>query len=299
MTLPALLARAKHVHVTERESAHRWPNGRYDDGAWEDCTFVSGLELARICHNTAIPATHYEEERLRQAAGKGPLGGSNANDLMLGYARRYGWHPAAPLSGFPALWAALTPGRAAMSQGGMGAFPWYHRLRRWDRGFSGRHAVFIARVDATDRVWWCDPLAPVGTYQGEWVTKAELKKYVEKITGERQIVAVIRQPKLPDTSTAPAPAPAPVSWITQEPFVSYPVPKTPQVCTIPKGTRLYARSALIANSRDIIISAARTMPYLGAPSPAARVVEYVNGTGVHSGRSYFIKAAAATSIRPR
>ena len=26
-----------HIHVSEREVSHTWPDGQQDDGKWEDC----------------------------------------------------------------------------------------------------------------------------------------------------------------------------------------------------------------------------------------------------------------------
>jgi hypothetical protein len=196
MSMPSLLSNAKHFHVTEREIAHYWPDGQWDDASWEDCTFVSAVELARICHKPSIPASHVEAEKLRDVAGVRPTGGSNQDDARRGMARRYLWDGSTPISGFSAFWAALDPGMAASSQGTM-AFPYGHRLRRWSPGFNGRHCVLVVRVDSRDRVWWCDPLAPnsVG-YQGEWVSKSELKAYVDRLTaaGGRHVIGKVRKP---------------------------------------------------------------------------------------------------------
>jgi hypothetical protein len=203
VALPSLLALAKHFHITEREIAHRWPDGQWDDAAWEDCTFTAAVELARICWRTSIPANHVEVEKLRDVAGVRPTGGSNTYDARRGMLRRYGWGGSYPISGFSALWSALKPGYAALSQGTM-AFPFGHRLRRWSPWFNGRHAVLIARPFALDKVWWCDPLAPTGTaYRGEWVTKAELKAYVDRLTryGGRHIFARIKVPATTTTTT--------------------------------------------------------------------------------------------------
>jgi hypothetical protein len=266
VTTPLFVSRAQHSHVTEREAAHRWPNGQWDNAAWEDCTWMSGVELARLCHNSRIPATHYEGERLRQVAHVNPTGGSNSDDLVRGFALRYGWTPTTT-RGFAATWSALSHGRAAMVQGVMGVFSRSHRLRRWDVNFNGQHAVLCVRADFTDRVWWCDPLAPEGSgYQGEWVSKAELKLYVDAIqaAGGRTVYGNVRQ--------------------------NY-------VCTVADGARLYVRQDLKPTSQDILIHPGpRTMPYHFQVTAAAKKVEYVNAKGVHTGKFYFVKNAAVSSI---
>lgn len=169
-----------HNHISEREP----------DGSWEDCTWDSGLEWYRLCYDASKPATHAEAQELRKASGEPSTGGSNVGDLRRGIKARYGRDVAPAISGFTALWAALDPGFAAMSQGGMSAFGPTHRLSRWQPGFDGSHAVFIARVDNTDRVWWCDPLAtdPAGpSYNGEFVSKAELKAFVDAFGGQHLV----------------------------------------------------------------------------------------------------------------
>lgn len=268
MATPPLVYRADHRHVTERESAHRWPNGQWDDSSWEDCTFMSGVELARLCRSKSIPATHYEGERLRQASGNGPSGGTNMDDLRDGLSRRYGWNTVArPISGFSALWNTLTPGKAAACQGRMGAFPYGHRLRRWQKGFAGKHCVLIVRADSLRRVWWCDPLAPEGSYQGEWVTKDELKRYVDSLTagGGRHLVTTVRH--------------------------NY-------VVSVKDKARLYVRKDLVPTAKDVIISPGpRTMPWKGMVTSTSARVEYVNAKGVHTGVLYYVKTSAVYNVR--
>jgi hypothetical protein len=187
MALPA-----NHIHISERESAHYWPDGRYDDARWEDCAFDTAVEWARVTHDSNIPATHVEAEALRAASGLGPSGGATIDRVRAGLQARYGFAGTKAV-GFAALWAALKPGTAACVQGSMGAFPLGHRLRRFLPSFAGIHQVTAFRLDATDRVWWCDPLAPAGTYNGEWVSKAELAAYVNGFAGNGHAVAPIME----------------------------------------------------------------------------------------------------------
>jgi len=182
-----------HRHVSERETAHRWPDGQWDDSRWEDCSWDSAIEFARAAKTSAIPATHTEAEHLRDDAGERPTGGSNIDDVRRGLARRYRWSTGYTVAyNFSQLWAALTKGKVAVVQGSMGAFPAGHRLRRWQPSYAGPHAVCAFRLDGTDNVWWCDPLAPYGVgYKGQWVTKADLKRFVDKLTsaGGRHLIA--------------------------------------------------------------------------------------------------------------
>ncbi len=174
-----------HVHISEREP----------DGTFEDCTWDSGLEWYRLCYDKSEPATHAEAQALRAASGEPPTGGSNIGDLRRGIAKRYGKSVSLPVSGFSALWTALKPGTAAVVQGSMAAFGPTHPLSKYDRNFDGGHAVCVLRLDATDRVWWCDPEAPLGIgYKGVWVTKAQLKSYVDKIAGQHLVRAILAPP---------------------------------------------------------------------------------------------------------
>lgn len=176
MTLPTW-----HKHISEREA----------DGSWEDCTFDSGLEWYRLTHDRSIPATHAEAQALRDASGKGPTGGSNLGDLRAGIHARYGPWVQTPISGFDSLWVALSEGTAAVVQGSMAAFGKAHRLSRFDPNFDGGHAVCVMRLDGLDRVWWCDPEAPTGTYAGEWVTKDELRMFVATFAGQHMVGKIL------------------------------------------------------------------------------------------------------------
>jgi hypothetical protein len=208
VTTPALLVAAKFLAVSERESAHTWPTGEKDDSHWEDCTMCAALMLARICHDPAIPATHAEAEALRHAAGKGPLGGSSTADAVNGLRARYNWIDAFKVLAFDALWADLKPGYAAAAQGGMGAFPAGHSLRRWDPAFDGAHDVLVARVDTQDRVWWVDPLAPQGSYQGQWVSKADLARYVKAFGGSSLVARFTKEAATMALATVTSTSPA-------------------------------------------------------------------------------------------
>lgn len=146
-----------------------------------------GVEFARAAHDPTIPATHYEGERLRQAAGLGPYtGGTNPpgmtnKELLYALKARYGFSAGITIgTSFAGLWAALPVGHVASITGKLGVFPVGHRLRRWAGTFDGYHKMFLYRYSTADEAWWCDPLAPTGVgYSGERVTKAEVKLFVE------------------------------------------------------------------------------------------------------------------------
>ncbi len=183
-----------HAHVTEREVAHMSPCG-WDDAKWEDCTFMSAIEWWRATGHPDVPATHEEGEHLRCASGRSMLGGTNLFDVRRAIKARYGADTPAPIQGFAALWSAITPGAVAVVQGSMGAFSTGSRYRRW-ASFGGAHAVCVFRPDGYDRVWWCDPLAPVtsrdeGAYFGEWMSKADLKRYVDGLAGYHLVGRVV------------------------------------------------------------------------------------------------------------
>lgn len=204
MTVPAILY--AHKHITEREGAHRWPDGRYDNSAWEDCTWCSGVEFARLTLNPAIAATHAEAELLRAASGEDTGSGSNEFDLKRGFLKRYKKDLGTPIYGFANLWAALTPGKVAIVGGSMGGFPVGHPLRRFDPGFAGAHRVLVARYSASDLVWWCNPLAPQGTgYLGEVVTKSDLYRFVHQINAGQFVGRIIPKPVIQEVVEVQAP----------------------------------------------------------------------------------------------
>lgn len=195
---------AGHVHVSEREVAHTWPDGQKDDARWEDCAWCSSVMFARWCRNPRIPATHAEAELLRDAAGEPPLGGSNVDDLLRGLKARYGWTPPVRVN-TAGLWQKLTPGSGVVVSGKMGAFPAGHNLRRWDPGFTGGHSIFAIRVDTQDRVWWDDPLAPKGTYQGQWVSKADLIRFATALGSTHLVAPKYSQEEVVKAITSEAP----------------------------------------------------------------------------------------------
>lgn len=183
---PTILTEAGHKHISEREA----------DGSWEDCTFDAGLEWFRVCYDRSKPAAHAEAQAIRKDAGLGPTGGANITDLRRGFARRYNRSVAVAISGWDTLKSALGPGSAAVVQGSMSAFGPGHRLSRFQPNFDGGHAVLVANPgDRSERYWWCDPLGPKNGYDGEWITKDELRRFVNAFAGQHLVAAFTRLPQ--------------------------------------------------------------------------------------------------------
>jgi hypothetical protein len=196
-----------HHHVTEREP----------DGTWEDCLPSSAVMHARAAHSRAIPATHTEAQSLRNDAGLPEAGGVTIHQILVGFRRRYGWDGGqlVPTAQFL---DRLVPGTSAVVSGRLASFPAGHRLRRWQPGFTGGHAVWVARL-ADGTYWWDDPLAPAVGYAGEEISRDELAVYVRGWPGD-QLVA----PTLEESEMFPV--------VTREPF------QAPAAWTLPAGAVL-------------------------------------------------------------
>jgi hypothetical protein len=180
-----------HIHVSERETAHRWPDGRWDNARWEDCAWDSAVELVRALGNYKIPATHAEAEALRAASGEDTHSGSNPDDVRRGILRRYKLPTNPVVRGWENLRARLKVGTVASVSGNMGVFSRMHRLRRHDRDFNAGHNVVIFKLDNLPRYWWCDPLGPKEGYNGEWVSEAELGVFVRGLAYNGHIVGAL------------------------------------------------------------------------------------------------------------
>lgn len=91
-------------------------------------------------------------------------------------------------------------------------------------------------------------------------------------------------------------------WSVVKPDMSYPVPTVPSVGDVVADGVLYTTNPPNeADPQRIIINTQplpRTMPWLGTPSAGIEIVEYVHDTGVHSGKSYYVKTAQLTNKRP-
>jgi hypothetical protein len=187
-----------HVHVTELG----------DPGGIVECTWATGLELARAALNGTPrqpPATAAEREALRIAGGGSDIAGANYLELAAGCQRRYGWSPAIST----ALPAAPGPGTFLGVQGRYSALPAHYR--RWDPAFGGGHSAVVYNLDGT--LEWCDPLAPPsvrdpkgGTiaWQGEPIEWGVVAAYFRALPGAQVAAARLN---------VPPPAPAPQLWL--------------------------------------------------------------------------------------
>lgn len=117
-----------------------------------------------------------EREALKAAENTPDHSGSTLQDVQGAVHRRYGLdvHIKEPAD----LARYLdTPGYALLLQGKNGNLPPGDTLRRWDRAFSGNHAVCILTSGPTvSTVLWLDPEAP-WRYKGQRVTKAKVKAW--------------------------------------------------------------------------------------------------------------------------
>jgi hypothetical protein len=151
-------------------------------GSWVDCVFCSGLMQANAASKGKHAATLTEAQAIRSAAGLDKLVPASSTDLTRGTTARYGWAATVirAADGWPAMSAALVPGRGLTVGGHLSNFPAGHRLRRFSPNFTGGHRVYV-QVEGTATApvyWWMDPLGPNdGSYTGEPVTKAELQTF--------------------------------------------------------------------------------------------------------------------------
>lgn len=208
---------------------------REPDGSYEDCTWCTGVMIWNAMNGrTVVPPIRAEYEALRVAGGDGPAehthDGSNFTQLTNGMMRRYGHAPLEVRgSGFARLWSDLAPGVIAGIAGDMGSTSVH--LRRWDPGFGANgtraaHAAVAIRDDATDYVWWMNPLAPA-SYPGERISKVMLRAYYEGLGDIGYVYATVGLVP-PDTATAP-----------EEPIVDIDVTSTSaQIVDLPAGTKI-------------------------------------------------------------
>lgn len=204
------------LFVSEREGKHTFPTGVMDDRADEDCVFAAGLMQAEAITGNALPATLHEAERIRAAAGLGPFGPSNSDDLIRGMQARYSFAPRR-IAGFGAFnfavfWEQLKPGMCATAGGFISNLSSTHVLAEFLPGFDRGHRVYIQRESDADEVWWMDPEGrPVASYKGVMATKAALRKFMENGSGatidrigrlkEPMVTILDRTPKLVTSET--------------------------------------------------------------------------------------------------
>ncbi len=185
-----------HIHGSERETP-----------PWICCVPTSGNMFIHDVLSAAIPVSLSETHTLRKACGAlhptaaqiaaGANPGVTNTQLRAGLKALYGYTVPHYGAGASALFAALPSGSVACISGLMGVFPLNHRLRRFDAAFIGRHKVWL--YNDGGKLWWDNPLAPVGTYNGEPVTKAEVQLYVDGIPDGGAWIAAPRKADEPVT----------------------------------------------------------------------------------------------------
>jgi hypothetical protein len=168
---------------SEREGAHYWPDGRYDDSHWEDCAWNS-LGMARdVATGGATAPSHTEMERIRGLV-MGPLLGTTAQQLMAGARAAWGWVPKViPYNAtWSTVWASVPIGGAFVLMGRLSMFPDGHRLRRFQPTYTGGHAICGVKEDETGGRGF-DPLGPLTGYAGERWTAAEFATFYGGLRG--------------------------------------------------------------------------------------------------------------------
>jgi hypothetical protein len=141
-----MTAYVRPTFVTERETSHLWVDERtIDNAAWEDCGPCTALMACNAHAPGTAPATHFEEESLRQDAGYGAFGGTNVPNLCAGISKRYGI-ATLQVGGYAAFLAAMTPGHVAFAILQPSKLPANHFLRaNVGTGFTALHFVYLAR----------------------------------------------------------------------------------------------------------------------------------------------------------
>lgn len=147
----------------------------------KDCTYAAGLTGMVYAGFKAFPKGIYtvaEREALERSDDQPNETGASIDDLIVAIRRRYG--KSKTKSGLAGTKANLAKtGIGMVIQGHLANFPGGHRLRRWQPGFTGGHAVFVMAMG--DGKWrWFDPLAPM-KHAGDAVTTAEINTFIKTI----------------------------------------------------------------------------------------------------------------------
>lgn len=132
----------------------------------KDCAYSAMLMALVFGGFTKYPFGIYsvaEREELERSDDQPDETGASLGDLVVAVRRRYGLTVKINAGGLAGLLA--TPGIALVVAGSLGTLPVGSKLRRWQPGYVGGHAITaITRGDGT--VLWLDPLA-TNKYPGD------------------------------------------------------------------------------------------------------------------------------------
>jgi hypothetical protein len=152
----------------------------HEPGPDDDCVFCAGIMQVLARWPGRCPHTLTEAEAIRAAAGI-PAGPSSTTDLIRGITVRYGaTYAPTSVKGWPAAWAALTPGHSGTISGIPANAPAGSPIRRWVGAYPNGHRIAGFRLDSTARLWIMDPEGPAdGSYKGEWCSEADLALFAK------------------------------------------------------------------------------------------------------------------------
>lgn len=163
---------------------------QHDEGLRPPLTNCNPASAAMLIDHWSYGALDTSDVPIRRASGIAPDQGMNFAAVNLGISRilpqlgslRYseaeGWSPA------PLTWAQL---RSHLANGGGACVGGNYSdlptaLRRWSPSFTGGHMVFVCDYrEATEDVWWMDPMGGFGSpqaYAGERISLAVLFGFI-------------------------------------------------------------------------------------------------------------------------
>lgn len=177
-----------------------------------DCTYSAGLTGLVFAGFDKFPKGAFtvdEREALERSDDQPNETGASLDDLILAIKRRYD----ITLKKSLIQYLAQHKARADLGfviQGANGNLPYGHTLRRWDKNFTGGHAVFINPSGDGSTVHWYDPEAPMG-FAGDIVNWATVTKWI----GNAPYFISLRDNQFYVAPPAPPVPPAPPATYTE------------------------------------------------------------------------------------
>jgi hypothetical protein len=180
--------------------------------------------------------------------------------------------------GWSALKAARKAGLYIILQGDSDRFPDGCSGR-----FDGDHAIGIPpdRVNANGEWAIDDPICASTTYELESVIRAYAEKFYQLISFGVFTTPVPILP--PDTST-------------EDPMESFSIPQEPSVLTVKAGATLYMTSALKADAKNVKLTTARVVRYIGKASSTVLIVGHDRSPDITGKSAMFVKASDTSGI---